>query len=62
MAAWELANEPYTWLNYGLFTNGADYATQMKPFRDAIKVVDSNAVVALFSATPAIKIPIGTIR
>ena len=48
VAAWELANEPYTWLPYGLFTNGADYATQMKPFRDAIKAVDSNAVVALF--------------
>src|SRR5271169_3115849 len=48
VAAWELANEPYTWLSYGLFTNGADYAAQMKPFRDAIKAVDSNAVVALF--------------
>jgi len=48
VAAWELANEPYTWLPYGWFTNGADYACQMKPFRDAIKAVDSNAVVALF--------------
>jgi hypothetical protein len=48
VAAWELANEPYTWISYGLFTNGADYAAQMKPFRDAIKAVDSNAVVALF--------------
>ena len=48
VAAWELANEPYTWITYGLFTNGADYANQMKPFRDAIKAVDSNAVVALF--------------
>ncbi|HXR03151.1 MAG TPA: hypothetical protein VN836_00410 [Verrucomicrobiae bacterium] len=48
VVAWELANEPYTWLPYGLFTNGADYAAQMKPFRDAIKAVDSNAVVALF--------------
>jgi len=48
VAAWELANEPYTWLNYGLFTNGADYASQMKPFRDAIKAVDPKAVVALF--------------
>jgi hypothetical protein len=48
VAAWELANEPYTWISYGRFTNGADYATQMKPFRDAIKAVDSNAVVALF--------------
>jgi hypothetical protein len=48
VAAWELANEPYTWITNGLFTNGADYATQMKPFRDAIKAVESNAVVALF--------------
>src|SRR5579863_181972 len=48
VAAWELANEPYTWVPYGRFTNGADYAAQMKPFRDAIKAVDSNAVVALF--------------
>jgi hypothetical protein len=48
VVAWELANEPYTWVPYGLFTNGADYATQMKPFRDAIKAVDSNAVVALY--------------
>ena len=48
VAAWELANEPYTWIPYGLFTNGAEYAAQMKPFRDAIKAVDSNAVVALF--------------
>jgi serine/threonine protein kinase len=48
VAAWELANEPYTWLSYGLFTNGADYAAQMKPYRDAIKAVDSKAVVALF--------------
>jgi hypothetical protein len=48
VAAWELANEPYTWIPYGRFTNGADYAAQMKPFRDAIKAVDSNAVVALF--------------
>jgi hypothetical protein len=48
VTAWELANEPYTWIPNGLFTNGADYAAQMKPFRDAIKAVDSNAVVALF--------------
>jgi hypothetical protein len=48
VAAWELANEPYTWISYGRFTNSADYAAQMKPFRDAIKVADSNAVVALF--------------
>jgi hypothetical protein len=48
VTAWELANEPYSWLPYGLFTNGADYAAQMKPFCDAIKAVDSNAVVALF--------------
>ena len=54
VAVWELANEPYTWLKAsasdqgGFFTDAADYATKMKPYRDAIKAADPNAVVTLY--------------
>jgi hypothetical protein len=50
VAAWELANEPYTWTKGPLpfFTSGADYAAKMKPYRDAIKAADPDAVVALY--------------
>ena len=49
VAAWELANEPYTWLKFGkFFKDATDYAKKMKPFRDAIKAADPNAVVALY--------------
>ena len=49
VAVWELANEPYTWTKFGaFFTDAADYATKMKPYRDAIKAADPNAVVALY--------------
>ncbi len=52
VAAWELANEPYTWLKIagqdGFFTDAADYANKMKPYRDAIKAADPNAVVTLY--------------
>jgi uncharacterized protein (TIGR03437 family) len=54
VAAWELANEPYTWLNTDsggpgpFFADATDYATKMKPFRDAIKAADPNAVVTLY--------------
>ena len=54
VAVWELDNEPYTWLNTDaggpgpFFTNAADYATKMKPYRDAIKAADPNAVVSLY--------------
>jgi hypothetical protein len=49
VAAWELANEPYTWPKSGaFFTDATDYATKMKPYRDAIKAADPNAVVALY--------------
>jgi hypothetical protein len=54
VAAWELCNEPY--LFYGtndFFTNGADYASQMYPYYNAIKTADSNAVVAVFFSDPA---------
>jgi hypothetical protein len=49
VAAWELANEPYTWIGTGaFFTDAAYYATKMKPYRDAIKAADPNAVVTLY--------------
>jgi alpha-L-arabinofuranosidase len=49
VAAWELANEPYTWVGTGAFFKDAnDYATKMKPYRDAIKAADPDAVVALY--------------
>ncbi|HXP80530.1 MAG TPA: hypothetical protein VN976_11545 [Verrucomicrobiae bacterium] len=49
VAAWELANEPYTWIKFGaFFKDVTDYATKMKPYRDAIKAADPNAVVALY--------------
>ena len=46
VAVWELCNEPY--LFNGFFSSGADYATKMKPYRDAIKAADPEAVVAIF--------------
>jgi hypothetical protein len=49
VAAWELANEPYLFVgSSNFFTGATDYANKMKPYRDAIKAIDTNAVVALF--------------
>jgi len=53
VAAWELANEPYTWLKTAgepgaFFTDATDYANKMRPYRDAIKAADPNAVVTLY--------------
>ena len=52
--AWELSNEPYL---YPLFypsdaglSDGTVYATQMKPFYDAIHKKDASAVVSLFES------------
>lgn len=54
VAAWELCNEPYTLKGPGnFFASGSDYADKMKPYRDAIKTADSNAVVALYFGDPA---------
>jgi hypothetical protein len=54
VAAWELCNEPYTLKGTGnFFTSGTDYADKMKPYSDAIKAADSNAVVALYFGDPA---------
>jgi hypothetical protein len=51
VAVWELCNEPYTLAGSGagnFFLNATDYVAQMKPYRDAIKAADSNAVVAIY--------------
>ena len=54
VAVWELCNEPYTLKGPGnFFASGADYADKMKPYRDAIKAADPNAVVALYFGDPA---------
>jgi hypothetical protein len=53
VAVWELCNEPYLFQGTNnFFTNGTDYANKMKPYRDAIKAADSNAVVAVFFSGP----------
>jgi uncharacterized protein (TIGR03437 family) len=46
VAVWELANEPYNFKQF--WATGADYVATVKPFRDAIKAADPNAVVAIF--------------
>jgi hypothetical protein len=51
VAAWELCNEPYTLAGSGptnFFLDATDYVARMKPYRDAIKAADSNAVVAIY--------------
>ena len=46
VAVWELANEPYFYT--GFFQSGADCVAKVKPYRDAIKAADPNAVVAIY--------------
>ena len=46
VAVWELSNEPYLYKSF--FSSGLDYVTRMKPYNDAIKAADPNAVVAVF--------------
>jgi hypothetical protein len=51
VAAWELCNEPYIFAgtNAGdFFLDATNYVATMKPFRNAIKAADSNAVVAIY--------------
>jgi len=51
VAAWELCNEPYVFAGngaYDFFLDATDYVARMKPYRDAIKAADSNAVVAIY--------------
>src|SRR5580704_4492335 len=46
VAAWELSNEPYLYATF--FPTATAYLDAMKPYRDAIKAVDPNAIVAVF--------------
>src|SRR5579871_507427 len=46
VVAWELSNEPYLYPDF--FPTATAYLDKMKPYRDAIKAVDPNAVVAVF--------------
>ena len=39
VAVWELSNEAYLF-NGTFFASGNDYATKMKPYRDAIKAAE----------------------
>jgi len=46
VVAWELSNEPYLFPSF--FTDATTYLDKMKPYRDAIKAADPNAIVAVF--------------
>ena len=46
VAAWELSNEPYLYSTF--FSTASAYLDAMKPYRDAIKAEDPNAIVAIF--------------
>src|SRR5271157_2391047 len=46
VAAWELSNEPYLYSTF--FATSTAYLDAMKPYRDAIKAVDPNAIMAIF--------------
>ena len=50
VGAWELANEAYLFPSF--FPTATAYLDKMKPYRDAIKAVDPNAVVAVFVRDP----------
>ncbi|HYL73522.1 MAG TPA: hypothetical protein VEU96_04920, partial [Bryobacteraceae bacterium] len=51
VGVWELCNEAYFFSDF--FKGGADYLAKMKPFRDAIKAADPDAIVAVFFEDPA---------
>ena len=50
VAAWELSNEPY--LHPEFFADATTYLNKMRPYRDAIKAVDPNAIIAIFIRDP----------
>jgi len=50
VAAWELSNEPYLYPE--IFADATTYLDKMKPYRDAIKAVDPNAIIAVFVRDP----------
>jgi hypothetical protein len=52
VAAWELANEAYLFPTF--FPTATAYLDMMKPYRDAIKAVDPNAIVAVFVRDPGV--------
>ena len=47
VAAWELSNEPYLYPQ--LFADATTYLDKMKPYHDAVKAVDPNAITAIFA-------------
>lgn len=51
VAAWELSNEAYLFPDF--FPTATAYLDRMRPYRDAIKAVDPNAIVAIFIRDPA---------
>ena len=57
VAAWELSNEAYLFPDF--FADGTTYLDKMKPYRDAIKAVDPNAIVAIFVRDPGGGTPVG---
>ncbi len=50
--AWELSNEAYLFTS-SFFPTAKAYLDQMKPYRDAIKAVNPNAIVAIFAQDPS---------
>lgn len=50
VAAWELSNEPYLYPEF--FADATTYLDKMKPYRDAIKAADPNAIIAVFIRDP----------
>lgn len=55
VAVWELCNEPY--LQKEFFATGTDYLNMMKPYYDAIKAADPDAIVAVFVNDPGVSSP-----
>lgn len=51
VAVWELGNEAYN-QSPTFYANGADYVAKVKPYYDAIKAADPNAIVSIFFDDP----------
>ncbi len=58
VAAWELSNEPYLFPDF--WPDATTYVTGMRPYRDAIKAVDPNAVISVFVRDPAVTKTVNT--
>ncbi len=50
VAVWELGNEAYNQTTF--YSSGQDYVTKVKPYYDAIKAADPNAIVSVFFDDP----------